>query len=239
MRPNLFRAPYQQSVSTYIQSLNEFSDGRICFTDGVKILAADPDLVGAARIIKKVKTTVLQALPASNGIWYSDVNARIWFENDSGEVIHSFKFNAFGGAVFHLMSDKSGNLWACQDGNPSLICITSGYTVKQYGIKDGITSRPLSTTIDNKGAIYAGGMANNAFLFQFDAAHDRFTNLSNPLNFEGNIDINVNDMVSGGKAVLWMGTSFGLIKYEKGIFSRIQSGDMTCLLYTSPSPRDS
>jgi len=227
MRPNLFRAPYQQSISTYIQSLNEFSDGRICFTDGMKILAADPDPKGAPQIIKTVKTTVLQALPSSNGIWYSDVNARIWFENNRGEVIHNFKFNAYGGAVFHLMNDKSGNLWACQDANPSLICITSGYIVKQYGITDGITSRPLSTTIDNKGNIYAGGMSNNAFLFQFDAVNDRFTNLSKPLNFEGNIDINVNDMVSSKKEVLWMGTSFGLIKYEKGIFTRIKTGDMT------------
>ena len=227
MRSNLFWAPYQQAISTYIQSINEFSDGRICFTDGMKILAADSDPKGTTQILKTVKTTVLQALPTSNGIWYSDVNGRIWFENNKGEVVHNFEFNAYGGAVFHLMADKVGNLWACQDANPSLICITSGYIVKQYGITDGITSRPLSTTIDDKGNIFVGGMANNAFLFQFDAVHDRFTNLSKPLNFEGNIDINVNDMVFSKKSVLWMGTSFGLIKFDQGIFTRIKTGDMT------------
>jgi signal transduction histidine kinase/CheY-like chemotaxis protein/ligand-binding sensor domain-containing protein len=227
MKSFLFGAPYQNFSSTYIQSINTFPNGRVCFTDGGKIFSVDADTKGNVQVLKSAKTTVLQALPVPEGIWYSDVNAKIWFENTRGATVQKYDFKAFGGAIFHLMADNVGNLWACQDANTSLICIKSDHFVRQYGIKDGITSRPLSTTMDMQGKVYAGGMADTAFLFVFDVSLDRFTNLSKPLNFESNIDINVNDMAFSRKSILWIGTSFGLIKYEKGIFTRIKTGDMT------------
>ncbi|MEI6059074.1 MAG: ATP-binding protein [Bacteroidota bacterium] len=227
MKPFLFGAPFQKFSSTYIQSINPFPDGRICFSDGEKILSADPSSTGSASILKTVKTTVLQALPVATGIWFSDVDARIWFEDSHGANLHTYDMKSSGGAVFHLMADKAGCIWACQDANASLIRIGPDFVLKQYGKLEGVTSRPLSTTLDIKGKVYAGGMADTAFLFGFDAVNNRFNNLSRPLKFERNIDINVNDMAFNKKSELWLGTSFGLLKYKSGIFERINNGDMT------------
>lgn len=227
MKPSQFGSPYQQLVSTYIQSIAALSDRTVYFTDGSKVFEADFDGPGKARLLKTSGTTILQVLPVENGIWYSDVNAKIWLENLQGAVLKKHDFSSYGGAVFHLMPDKAGNLWACQDANTSLICITSDNQIKQYGISKGITSRPLSTSMNAKGIVYAGGMADSAFLFEFDQVLDRFKNLSKPLLFERNIDININDLVCNNDGAIWLGTSFGLIKYEKGTFTRIQTGEMT------------
>ncbi|MFZ4549104.1 MAG: two-component regulator propeller domain-containing protein, partial [Bacteroidales bacterium] len=227
MKNVFFGAPYQEFSNTYIQDVNEFADGRICFTDGEKVIVTHPGSKIRSQILKKSKTTILHALPVQNGIWYSDVDANIWFEDQRGTVIRSFNFKAYGNAVFHLTADAAGNLWACQDANPSLICITSNFTVKQYGSSKGITSRPLVTTLNKHGRVFAGGMSDTAYLFGYVPGTDRFINLSKPLVFERNIDINVNDMAFNKKSVLWIGTSFGLIKYENETFERLVLGDMT------------
>jgi len=227
MKTVLFGSPYQKYSTTYIQDINEFSDGRMCFTDGGKVVAAHLEAEGVAQIVKTSKTTILQALPVNDGIWYSDVEAKIWFEDSKGTVIHTYNLKADGNAVFHLMADKAGSIWACQDANSSLMRITSGFALKKYGVVEGITSRPLITTIDSKGKVFAGSMDDTAFLFSYDAKSDRFVNLSKPLIFERNIDININDMAFDKKSVLWMGTSFGLIKFENGLFARINTGGMT------------
>lgn len=227
MRSVLFGAPYNQFSSTYIQNINEFADGRICFTDGEKIIVTDPAQQGKAQIIKTVKPTVLQVLPAANGIWYSDVDAKVWVEDYKGVMIHKFDFKPYGNAVFHLMSDKSGNIWACQDANNSLIRIGADFSIKQYGVNQGISSRPLSTAVDAMGKVFAGCMVDSAFLFSYDAGRDRFVNLSKPLKFERNIDININDLAFTKKSVLWIGSSFGLIRYENGVFNRVNTGEMT------------
>jgi len=227
MKNVFFGAPYQEFSNTYIQDVNEFSDGRICFTDGGKVFVAYPGSKIRSQILKKSKTTILQCLPVQNGIWYSDVDANIWFENQKGATIHTFNFKANGNAVFHLMADAGGNIWACQDANPSLICISSNFTVKQYGSTKGITSRPLVTAMDKEGKVFAGCMSDTAYLFGYVAGSDKFINLSKPIVFERNIDINVNDMAFNKKSVLWIGTSFGLIKYENNNFERLALGDMT------------
>ena len=227
MKTFLFGAPYQELSSTYIQNVNEFPDGRICFTDGEKVIVAYTGTESRTQILKKSKTTILQALPVQNGIWYSDVGAKIWFENNRGSVVRTFDFKTFGNAVFHLMADNNGNIWACQDANSSLICISSNFVVKQYGANEGITSRPLTTTLDKLGKVFVGCMSDTAFLFAYIIARNRFENLSKPLIFDRNNDINVNDMAFTNKSALWIGTSFGLVKLENNAFVRIKMGDMT------------
>ena len=227
MKNVFFGAPYQEFSNTYIQDVAGFADDRVCFTDGEKVIVTHPESKIRSQIFKKSKTTILQVLPVQNGIWYSDVDANIWFENQKGLATHSFNFKPFGNAVFHLMDDFAGNIWACQDANPSLICISPTFAVKQYGITKGITSRPLVTAINKQGKVFAGCMSDTAYLFSYNPVNDRFINLSKPLVFERNLDINVNDMAFSNKSTLWIGTSFGLIKFENNAFERLELGDMT------------
>ena len=227
MRPYFFSSPYINSTSKYIQSIAEYPDGRICFTDGEKVFSTKKDISESPLTIKSSRELILQAIPLQNGTWYADVSGFVWFENTAGLIEKRFDFRSSGHAVFYLTFDHKGRLWACQDLNQSLICISPDFSVKTYGVNEGIASRPLTVGLDHAGNIYAGGMSDEAYLFAYNPTTDRFTNLSKPLTFEHNIDININDIAFSKKGIIWLGSSFGLIKYENGIFNRMQISSLT------------
>ena len=231
MHINFLASPFRSATTDYIQRINEFPDGKICFTDGKKVFVSDPGNESfpssAVKVFKESKVTLLQVVPTHDGTWYSDVNGWVWLEDPGGKTVKRFSFSSSGRAVFFLMSDQGGNLWAIQDENSSLIRISPDLSVRFYGADKGITSRPLVTAMNPAGIVFAGGMKDSAFLFKYDPAKDRFVNLSKPLGFVHNIDININDMVFSRKGTLWLGSSFGLIRYEDGLFRRMDLGPLT------------
>lgn len=231
LQRNLFTAPFGNASRGYIQSISGDSLGNTFFCDGQRIFCSAPDdepyPSAAVRAIKSSKTTILQAIPANGGMWFSDVNARIWYEKPVGTPVRRFDFSRTGQAVFSLKRDRNGNIWACQDQNPSLIRITPGMEVRSYGPAQGITSRPLVTAIGPGDRLVAGAMADTAYLFGYDPALDRFVNLSRPFRFEHNIDININDLAFGPDSTLWLGSSFGLLRCRNGEIQRAGFGEMT------------
>ena len=231
LQRNLFASPFRSVTSSYTQCISGDEQGNCFFCDGDKVFSTRPGKTdypsGSAVVIKKASATILQALPYNGGMWFSDVNACIRYEKPVGRVVKQFDFPTLGRAIFHLRTDRAGNLWACQDQNASLIRITPEFEIKTYGPKEGLTSRPLVTAMDSHGTIFAGGMTDTAYLFAYQAATDRFVNLSQPVRFEHNIDININDMAFGRDDVLWLGSSFGLLRFEQAIISRVDLGAMT------------
>ena len=231
LQHNLFTAPFSTSTRGYIQSVAGDSLGNTYFCDGQRVFCSAPESEPypspAIQTVKTSATTLLQALPAEGGMWFSDVNARIWFEKPVGTPVRKFDFSGTGRAVFSLKRDSFGNIWACQDQNPSLIRITPAMEVKFYGQAQGITSRPLVAAIGPGGRIVAGAMADSAYLFGYEPSRDRFVNLSRPFRFEHNIDININDMAFGPDSTLWLGSSFGLLLYRNGEIHRAEFGEMT------------
>jgi len=231
LQRNLFASPFKTTTRDYIQCISGDSRGNTFFCDGQHVFqsepANEPYPAGFVTVVKTASATILQAIPADGGMWYADVKARIWYEKPAGNIVRQFDFSMAGNAVFFLKTDPAGNLWACQDQNPSLIRISKDYEVRTYGAMEGITSRPLVTALDESGRIYAGGMADTAYLFAYDAARDRFINLSRPIRFEHNINININDMAAGTDGVMWLGSSFGLLQYRNGEVSRVEFGQMT------------
>lgn len=231
LQRNLFTSPFKTTTSDYIQCISGDSRGNTFFCDGQKVFQSDPAdepyPAGSVSVVKNASATILQSIPAEGGMWFADVKARIWYEKPAGNVVREFDFSAEGNAVFFLKTDLDGNLWACQDQNPSLIRISRDYEVRTYGVTEGITSRPLVIALDGTGRIFAGGMADSAYLFAYDAAADRFANLSRPIPFEHNINISINDMAAGPDGVMWLGSSFGLLQYKNGDISRVEMGQMT------------
>lgn len=231
LQQNLFSSPFRQITSGYIQCISGDKNGDVLFSDGATVYRSlptdNPYPSGEAAVVKRTSVTLLQAIPTAEGMWFSDVNARIWYENPPGKMVRMFDFSTMGRAVFHLKYDQNGNLWACQDQNPSLIRITPSFETRLYGPSEGITSRPLVTQLDENGEVYAGGMTDSAYLFIYDPAGDRFVNLSKPIQFEHNIDININDISAGKEGAIWLGSSFGLLKYINGSVSRVELGPMT------------
>ena len=229
LQRNLFYSPYRETTTEYIQCIAEDQDGHILFSDGRNVYRATPGhgIVPESQVnvVKRSQVTILQAVPSNGGIWYSDTRARVWFEKPAGNLVRTFDFSGSGQSVFFLQTDSEGNLWACQDQNPSLICISPSFHIKIYGDREGLTSRPLVTVPGRNGSLFVGCMTDTAYLFTYDPASDSFFNISQPIEFERNIDVNINGMAFDRKGVLWLGSSFGLLKYENRTISRVDLGN--------------
>ncbi|NVO21710.1 MAG: response regulator [Bacteroidetes bacterium] len=220
LQETLFGSPFKNLTNSYIQSV-ACTKSEVVFTDGQKVFGVESNNTSPGKELLKCQSLVLQALPVSNGYWLSDANGSIWLCDKKGRLIHSFDFRKNGNAVFRLLQDHSGNIWACQDANNNLICITPDFRVKSYGPARGLTSRIISLGISPKGKIYGGGMHDSAFLFRYDEKTDRFENLSQPLHFERNIDINLNDIACPNENEIWLATSFGLVHFSQGNMDRV------------------
>ncbi|HPS62894.1 MAG TPA: response regulator [Bacteroidales bacterium] len=231
LRRNLFSSLFRQVTGNYIQCISGEEIGKVYFCDGQSVYLSvsgnTPYPPASVSTVKRAGAMILQAVPANGGMWYSDVNARIWFEKPAGSVLRKFDFSSLGHAVFYLLHDQAGDLWAIQDQNTSLIRIDTDFVVHTYGRAEGITSRPLVIAEDDRGRIFVGGMADTAYLFGFDRMKNRFSNLSRPIRFEHNIDININDLACGKNGELWLGSSFGLLRYNHGEITRTDLGAIT------------
>jgi len=228
LQETLFGSPFRNYTSAYIQNITPDSEGSVYFTDGKSVFRSDNGQnLSAIKLFEK-KSVILQVIPDKEGIWISDAEGVITFSTYKGAPLHRFDFSAKGKAVFRMVKDKAGNIWACQDASAELIRILPDFTSRFYGPSQGLESRAISLAVSGSGQLYCGGMTDSAYLSVYSPYIDKFTNLSEHLDFERNIDINVNDIacVSGGNDV-WLGTSFGLISLHKGKFSRINLGNLT------------
>lgn len=227
MQETLFGTPFRDFTLAYIQGISSNQKNEVVFTDGNNLFKEDPLLSGNGINLFRFKSLALQAIPVNKGYWVSDADGKIFLLDDNQRKIKEFDFSSQGRAIFKLLLDRSGNLWACQDANEQLICIQSDFKTRLYGKRDGLTSRIIALSLTPKGEVVCGGMTDTAFLFRYNPVQDRFLNLSQPLQFERNIDLNVNDIVGDDKGALWLATSFGLVLSEKGRMNRVNLGAFT------------
>ncbi|MDY0102845.1 MAG: histidine kinase dimerization/phospho-acceptor domain-containing protein [Lentimicrobium sp.] len=227
LQETLFGSPFSHLTTSYIQSISRSASGDIYFTDGNQIFRSESGKLGMTFKVFQSVTAVLQVIPVTDGFWIADAEGRIMFCNNKGVRIKTFDFNDRGRAVFKLLIDHEENVWACQDANEDLIRISYDFHVEFYGIEKGLVSRPISLGMSAGGKIYCGGMTDSAYLFEYNPLKNQFENLSKRIDFERNIDLNINDIVCASDGSLWLGSSFGLISYRDGVFNRADLGKLS------------
>ncbi|MHC1776382.1 MAG: ATP-binding protein [Lentimicrobium sp.] len=224
----LFGSPFQHATTSYIQNVVAGSPGEVFFTDGSAVFRAAAGQVLSAVRLFSTSSTVLQVVPEKDGFWLADADGFITLTSSSGRELKRFDFSSEGKAVFKMVKDSKGNIWACQDMNQRIIRISPDFNTRFYGPEEGLISRTISLTISSAGEIYCGGMTDSAFLMVYNPYIDKFINLSERIEFERNIDININDIACVPRTNdIYLGTSFGLIWLNNGFYKRIKLGSLT------------
>ncbi|MBL7905376.1 MAG: response regulator [Bacteroidales bacterium] len=228
LQESLFGSPFSGLTDSYIQCLSQGNNREVYFTDGASVFISIDSSGLAAKELFRTTSFVLQVIPVKEGFWLADAAGNIMLVSPSGKLLRKFDFSSSGKAIFKMILDGQGNLWACQDMNQQLICILPDLTSRLYGEAEGLASRIISLSVNSSGELFAGGMTDNAFLLMYNRFIDKFINLSERVDFERNIDINVNDIACvPGSTDLYLGTSFGLIRLKGGMYSRVNLGEFT------------
>ncbi|NTW25669.1 MAG: hypothetical protein HGA37_13305, partial [Lentimicrobium sp.] len=228
LQETLFGSPFRAYTNAYIQNITSDQGGVVFFTDGKSVFRSEGGNQLTAKKLFEKKSVVLQVIPDKAGLWLSDADGGISFTSYTGVTLKHFDFSANGKAVFRMVKDREGNIWACQDANAELIRILPDYSTRLYGPAKGLASRAISLAVSGSGQLFCGGMTDSAYLSIYSPYIDKFTNLSEHLDFERNIDININDIACASENTdIWLGTSFGLIWLHDGRFKRINLGNLT------------
>lgn len=133
-------------------------------------------------------------------------------------LLRRYDFHERGEAIFYLYPDSGGNLWFNQAPIDKPILgiaqITAAGEVKYYDESRGFSSRVLSLKESSRGEIYAVGIGEDSYLYQFDPAADRFVNLSPPLPFTPLLNFEAHDLTIDDRGIVWLATTDGLLRYD-------------------------
>ncbi|MDW8288548.1 MAG: two-component regulator propeller domain-containing protein, partial [Flammeovirgaceae bacterium] len=134
--------------------------------------------------------------------------------------------------IYYLYQDQQGTIWACKDGNEGGVFAINPYekpenAVRHYQKEKGLGQRIMVLKDGKDGKLYAGGEGRNTYLFIYHREKDIFENISLPLPFEIKGDFSVDDLAVDKEGTVWLASSHGLLKYQKGHIERIILGKDT------------
>ncbi|MEM7512098.1 MAG: response regulator, partial [Bacteroidota bacterium] len=156
-----------------------------------------------------------------------------WIGNSDGDLFYilpngkskEYSFRKRGGALFNIYIAKDYAAWVCQsltdDPINGVIRIYESGDTKLYGKGEGLYSRVIVTREGQDGKLYAGGVGEAHYLYEYDPENDRFLDLSPDLPFTPKLEFEIHDIVSKGDGVLWLASTDGLLKYENGEIERV------------------
>lgn len=223
----MFERALPNLVKGYVQHIQPYKEGVIT-TEGKKIIYTwhkEDEFYSESLYDHHSESELIRLLPDSNGIWMSDNQGNIGFLSQDRKV----KWYSSGrkGAIFILAPGLPGEIWYCQDGQMGIGLLDQSGAYRYFGREVGITSRIINISASpDKKYLYLGGSSDKGFLFRFELARRTAYNISLPVDFRHNIPMAVND-ISFQNGNIWLATSFGLLKYDGGKYSRINTGTIT------------
>ncbi|MEM9933990.1 MAG: response regulator [Bacteroidota bacterium] len=162
-----------------------------------------------------------------NGLWVGNSDAELFFVRPSG-FTQKYSFKKRGGSLVHIYVDKDHSAWVSQaiTRRPikGVIRIRENGEIKLYNEQKGIHSRILVTKEAQDTKLFAAGVGESHYLYQYEPAQDRFIDISPSLPFIPKLEFEIHDLESEENGVLWMASTDGLLKYENEEIKRINLG---------------
>lgn len=161
--------------------------------------------------------------------WISTANPRVSIlKYRNNRLVRTYdEFRAKNEGIFNLYADSKGNLWFCRaPSNQPVIgiaMINGKDEVVYYDETKGFSSRVLAIKESARGEIYAVGIGEESYLYQFDPEKDRFVNLSPVLPFRAKLNFEVHDLTIDERGVVWLATTDGLLRYDAESVTRIEN----------------
>lgn len=162
---------------------------------------------------------------SGNDFWVSNIEGDIYKVNQ-GRVKKIINITAHGGNIFYLFADSDKNVWIHRAPTHKpiigILKLKPNGELQQYGKAQGLENRILVTREAPDKTLYCAGMGRGTYLYRFDINADTFVNLSQQLPFYSVRNFEVHDMAIDMAQVIWLGTTHGLLRYQKGKIEKIQ-----------------
>lgn len=212
LQSNIFSQVGELQINEYIQSIAAFQHGILVASDKY-VFEIDENHYTTKRF-EHPNGIVLQALEKGDSLIMGDNNGNLIFSEKNKKTVFRNLDNK-AGSVFLLRKDHNNNLWFLKDGSNGIFKLTPDGQWKEYGAADGLNKRPISIYVTSDNRVLLGTIANDAYLFEFDAKSDRFKDISKPCSFATTITLAINDIVVNERQKIFLASNLGLITLDK------------------------
>ncbi|TAE75614.1 MAG: hypothetical protein EAZ85_02145 [Bacteroidetes bacterium] len=132
----------------------------------------------------------------------------------------------YGRSVFFLEKDNNENVWVCQYGEKrSITKVDKNLKISQYTEKEGLGTFVEVIRTSKNGDIYIGGQGKDTYLYKFNAAGDKFENISIPIKkVAAQSMFKINDLCVDAKNRIWLGSTQGLYLLENKTLTQVDLG---------------
>lgn len=217
LKPHQLRCVYPDQLGKrYIQAVAEWRQA-LYISDGRSIYLGQLDGSGGLRAFHFAPFDVYCMRPQAEGLWIAGSEGKAACIGWDGELLRQYDLSAYGDALYQVAADDAGQLWFCQARSKGLIRLSANGQVRQYGQAQGLTADELDAVAFDtvSGTLYAGGQHASRLLFRYAPKHDRFENISLPVEVDTEQTFRLIDLAPDGSGGLLMGTSLGLFHYRQ------------------------
>lgn len=209
LRENLFKTIGSQGEfiesSTYDSKSNH-----IYYATQQNLFEFDPES-NSSRLIRTTSDGYFQSLEStSQGLWVADAFETVLLNGADKEI--SFNFREQGRFVTEIAADSQDNLWLTVPGHKYAYRVTDTLNLIKYPIDLG-NEGVINIIKEGKDGIYLGSSGKGTYLFRKGTAYDQFENISKPIHFNQNENIEISDLAFTEDAI-FLASSIGLLKYS-------------------------
>jgi|GEM_PF-3268029 len=187
---------------------------------------AERDNLPYKSVYQSIDWEIWQIAPDGEKLWIADNLGRI-HSVQNGKATLKYDLSKQGQGIPELELDSHGNLWGTQDGSDDIFCISPKGEIQFFGKDKGIQSHITCIYEDKNQELYLGSQGDNSYLYKLNPKTKVFENISKPIPFKKNAGIIIEDISRDPLGTLWLGSYFGLLKYENNRLIRVSLGNMT------------
>lgn len=216
-----------------IKSLTEAPDGSIIAATGQSVYAVHPQFTTSRTLFDKAPaSSELFALHADKhgGIWAGSLSGQLQYWKN-GVIERNAMVSVSGSSergIFSLTEDRDGNLWGCfYNQRASIFCLRNNGALQYYGAEKGMPRIAQIVKVASDGTLYAGVIGTaDEYVFRYNAAEDRFENISKPFDAHDVITLNVHDIAFSPQNphIIYAATGHGIVKLESDKATRLALG---------------
>ena len=227
MQKQMFEQILPETIQGYIQDILQADEQTMIISNGEKVFEVKESQEGrTVRILySNPQESILKLAMTPDGIYMAGSRGNVYYRNNAGVVRKIM--TGLETPIFILAPDRNHRIWFCQDGRLVPGMIENAKQIVSPLENHKIQSRIISIRLHPaSGALFLGGSSDDAYLYRYDPERDQLVNLSQPLDFEHNVPLSINDMAFHGDSV-WLATTFGVMLVHKNSARRIPLGGLS------------
>ena len=220
LKPQVFKRISEESDNIHIEAMAQKATKKsIFYSSKEHISTYELGEKSPSIIDEKLGGYFLSMQLQGDSLFTSNMSS-VEVRNFNGKVVNSWDFSADGRFIFDMTLAKDGSLWFTQESAVGLKRIDTNGKVAYFNQSSGLNEE-LTVVKTNHSGVFVGSNNSNSYLYYKSYEDSVFQNISNPIEFQYQGDIRIEDIAFDNDTI-WLATASGLLKHSKNKVEKLK-----------------